>query len=72
MGDQARWREIMYQVMWLGEEPEWTAEELKAQREAQKDSATRGLGSPVTKAQTDALAEMMKRAEELRSEAEGN
>jgi hypothetical protein len=66
MGDQARYRHVMHKILWLGEEPEWTAEERKQQAEREIEEARAAIGAPVAEHKIDEMKALMQRAAELR------
>jgi hypothetical protein len=69
MSDGRRYREIMYEVFWLGKEPTLTPEERKRASGGKGAKAPKPTGfSP---GDLDTLREMRERAEQLRGEQKG-
>jgi hypothetical protein len=68
MSDGRRYREIMYEVFWLGKAPTLTAEERQRQKPA-KGKAPKPGG--FTSADLDTLRQMREQAERLRGEQKG-
>lgn len=67
MGDPARWKTLMYQILWLGEEPSLTAEERTnlAKRRIERVQESIGRGGATAK-EKDQMAALMAKAEKLR------
>jgi hypothetical protein len=68
MSDPSRWRTMMYEAFWLGEEPTLTAEERKHQQQRQADDARRAIGAPVGKGKLAEMDALLARAALLRGE----
>ena len=70
MSDGRRYREIMYEVFWLGKEPTLTAEERKRSTGGKgKGKAPKASGA--SQADLEALRQMREAAERLRGEQKG-
>ena len=68
MSDPTRWRTMMYEAFWLGQEPTLTPEERKQQQQRQADDARRSIGSPVGKGSIAEMDALLARAALLRGE----
>lgn len=69
MGDPARWKSLMYQMLWLGEEPDLSPEEKAnmAKRRIERVNESIGRGTYSAK-EKDAMAALMEKAKKLRGE----
>lgn len=71
MGDPGRWRTLMYEMLWLGEEPRLTPEERANMAKRRFERVQESIGTGVASAkEKDAMAALMARAQKLRGEGD--
>lgn len=70
MANPARYREIMYEGLWLGQAPTYTPDEVKAMRKDREKKAGQpvGLGPAAPKSQIEQMRELLEQAKRLREE----
>jgi hypothetical protein len=66
MSDPVRWRKAMHDALWLGKEPELTAEERRAAAKHEADEARKAIGTPVGAGSLEEMKALMQRASDLR------
>lgn len=68
MSDSGRWKTMMYEIFWLGQEPKLTAEEQKQAQQRRSEDAKAAIGTPVKDRELDQMNALLERARQLREE----
>ena len=68
MADAGRWRTMMYEIFWLGQEPKLTPEEQKQAQQRRAQDAKEAIGTPVKDRELQAMNALLERARQLREE----
>jgi hypothetical protein len=68
MSDAGRWKTMMYEIFWLGQEPKLTAEEQRQAQKRRTEDAKAAIGTPVKDRELEAMNTLLERARQLREE----